>query len=58
VNRGEQLPLRLFAPGRCGALACSPSGSYLLAAVEENITVWQLNTGPRSFDPHWLLAEL
>lgn len=45
VNRSEQLPLRLFAPGRCGALAVSPSGSYLLAAVEENITVWQLNTG-------------
>jgi len=45
INRNEQLALRLFTPGKCSALTCSPSGAYLLAAVEENISIWQTSTG-------------
>ena len=45
VNRSEQIPLRLFTPGPVSSLATSPSGSYLAAAVQESITIWQLGTG-------------
>jgi len=45
VNKCEQLPLRLFTPGPVTALAVSPSGSYLAAAVQETVSVWQLGTG-------------
>jgi len=45
VNRSEQMPLRLFTPGPVSSLATSPSGSYLAAAVQESITIWQLGTG-------------
>ena len=40
------MPLRLFTPGPVSSLATSPSGSYLAAAVQESITIWQLGTGP------------
>ena len=39
------MPLRLFTPGPVSSLATSPSGSYLAAAVQESITIWQLGTG-------------
>ena len=45
VNRSEQIPLRLFTPGPVSSLATSPSGSYLAAAVQESITIWQIGTG-------------
>jgi len=45
VNRSEQLPLRLFTPGPPTALAVSPSGNYLVVAVQENINIWQVCTG-------------
>jgi len=45
VNRAEQLPVRMIAPGRVRAMVASPSGSYLLAATEENINIWQISTG-------------
>eukprot|EP00090_Calanus_glacialis_P008952 TRINITY_DN17273_c0_g1_i1.p1 TRINITY_DN17273_c0_g1~~TRINITY_DN17273_c0_g1_i1.p1 ORF type:complete len:419 (+),score=165.14 TRINITY_DN17273_c0_g1_i1:45-1301(+) len=45
VNRSEQSPLRLFTPGAVSAMAVSPSGHYLVAAVEENINIWQVGTG-------------
>ena len=42
INRNEQMSLRMFTPGKCSALTCSPRGSYLIAAVEEKISVWQV----------------
>ena len=45
VNRSEQSPLRLFTPGTVAAMAVSPSGDYLVVAVEENINIWQVGTG-------------
>ena len=39
VNRSEQTPLRLFTPGPVSAKALSPSGLYLVAAVEEIINM-------------------
>ena len=45
VNRSEQIPLRLFTPGPVSSLATSPTGSYLAAAVQESITIWQIGTG-------------
>ena len=45
VNRSEQTPLRLFTPGPVSAKALSPSGLYLVAAVEEIINIWQVGTG-------------
>jgi len=45
VNRSEQCPLRLFTPGCVSAMAVSPSGHYLVVAVEENINIWQVGTG-------------
>jgi pre-rRNA-processing protein IPI3 len=62
VNKAEQLPLRLFTPGPVSALAVSPSGSYLAAAVQEAVTVWQLGTGclmavlSRHYQPVTVLA--
>ena len=35
------LSIRMFTPGKCSALTCSPRGSYLIAAVEEKISLWQ-----------------
>ena len=37
--------LRLTTPGKISALACTPNGSYLVAAVGEKIFLWQLTTG-------------
>lgn len=37
--------LRLTTPGKVSSLACTPSGSYAVAAVGEKIFVWQLTTG-------------
>jgi len=45
VNRGEQLALRLFTPGPPTAMAVSPSGNYLVVAVQENINIWMVGTG-------------
>eukprot|EP00092_Neocalanus_flemingeri_P017354 GFUD01018769.1.p1 GENE.GFUD01018769.1~~GFUD01018769.1.p1 ORF type:complete len:417 (+),score=147.99 GFUD01018769.1:39-1289(+) len=45
VNRSEQSPLRLFTPGPVSAMTVSPSGHYLVAAVQENINIWQVGTG-------------
>jgi len=45
THRAEQASLRLFTPGKCTALTAPPSGKYLLAAVEEKISVWQVSTG-------------
>ena len=41
INRNEQMSIRMFTPGKCSALTCSPRGSYLIAAVEEKISLWQ-----------------
>jgi len=45
VHRNEQMSQRQFTPGKCCALAVSPRGSYLVAAVEEKMSVWQTSTG-------------
>jgi len=45
VNRSEQSPLRLFTPGPVSAMTVSPSGYYLVAAVQENINIWNVGTG-------------
>jgi len=45
VNRSEQVPLRLFTPGAVCAMTVSPSGDYLVAAVQENLNIWQVGTG-------------
>ena len=42
INRNEQMSLRMFTPGKCSSLTCSPRGSYLIAAVEEKISIWQV----------------
>ena len=39
ANRSEQSPLRLFTPGPVSAMAVSPSGHYLVSAMEENINI-------------------
>jgi len=45
TNRNEQASLRMFAPGKCTALAASPRGNYIIAAVDEKISIWQTSTG-------------
>lgn len=45
INRNEQASLRMFTPGKCTALACHPKGNYLIAAVDEKISIWQTSTG-------------
>ena len=57
VNKSEQMPLRLFTPGPVSSLATSPSGSYLAAAVQESITIWQLGTGV-GWDSEWTKSSL
>jgi len=37
--------IRLVTPGKVNALTCTPNGSYLIAAVEEKLIVWQTCNG-------------
>ncbi|KAH8419879.1 hypothetical protein KR009_003479, partial [Drosophila setifemur] len=46
INKQEQLSgIRYVVPGRVNALAITPDGAYLVAAIQENIYLWHLNTG-------------
>jgi pre-rRNA-processing protein IPI3 len=37
--------IRLNTPGKVHALTCTPNGSYLIAAIEEKLIVWQTCNG-------------
>ncbi|XP_020289435.1 WD repeat-containing protein 18 [Pseudomyrmex gracilis] len=37
--------VRLITPGKINALTCTPSGSYIIAAVGEKIFIWQTCNG-------------
>lgn len=47
LNNPSPLHIRLTTPGKVTALACTPSGSYLIAAVGESLFVWQTCNGKR-----------
>lgn len=44
-NRNEQLSIRMFTPGKVSAMTCSPKGHYLLVAVQEQISIYQISNG-------------
>jgi len=44
-NRNEQLSIRMFTPGKVNAMTCSPKGHYLLVAVQEQISIYQISSG-------------
>ncbi|KAK2582542.1 hypothetical protein KPH14_004835 [Odynerus spinipes] len=46
LNSQRPVPnLRLTTPGRVSALACTPNGSYIVAAIGEKLYVWQFCNG-------------
>ncbi|KAG8227108.1 hypothetical protein J437_LFUL001651 [Ladona fulva] len=45
LNRQEQIQVRMVCPGKVGALAISPDGSYCVCGIEEKLHVWQVATG-------------
>eukprot|EP00088_Acartia_fossae_P003160 TRINITY_DN1130_c0_g1_i3.p1 TRINITY_DN1130_c0_g1~~TRINITY_DN1130_c0_g1_i3.p1 ORF type:complete len:444 (-),score=79.97 TRINITY_DN1130_c0_g1_i3:64-1353(-) len=45
INRNEQMSLRMFTPGKVNAMTTSPRGHYILIAVQEQISVYQMSTG-------------
>lgn len=46
LNNPSPVPnLRLTTPGKVTALSCTPSGSYIVAAVSEKLFVWQVCNG-------------
>lgn len=46
LNSQRPVPnLRLTTPGRVSALACTPNGSYVVAAIGEKFYVWQFCNG-------------
>ncbi|XP_003424231.1 WD repeat-containing protein 18 [Nasonia vitripennis] len=56
LNSQTPVPnLRLSTPGRTTALACTPNGSYIVAAISEKIYVWQTCNGQlfNSFARHY-----
>ncbi|KAH8235821.1 hypothetical protein KR032_008146 [Drosophila birchii] len=46
INKQEQMAsLRFVVPGKVNALALTPDGCFLAAAIQENIYLWHMNTG-------------
>ncbi|XP_039498731.1 WD repeat-containing protein 18 [Drosophila santomea] len=46
INKQEQMAgLRFVVPGKVNALALTPDGSFLVAAIQENIYLWHMNSG-------------
>ncbi|EFN79233.1 WD repeat-containing protein 18 [Harpegnathos saltator] len=37
--------IRLTTPGKINALTCTPNGSYIIAAIGENLFIWQTCSG-------------
>ncbi|XP_053985791.1 WD repeat-containing protein 18 [Hylaeus volcanicus] len=46
LNNPSPVPnLRLTTPGKVTALACNPSGAYMVAAISERLFIWQVCNG-------------
>ncbi|XP_076761428.1 WD repeat-containing protein 18 [Xylocopa sonorina] len=46
LNNHSPVPnLRLTTPGKVTALACTPNGAYMVAAISEKLYIWQVCNG-------------
>ncbi|XP_016982449.1 WD repeat-containing protein 18 [Drosophila rhopaloa] len=46
INKQEQMAgLRFVVPGKVNAMALTPDGNFLVAAIQETIYLWHLNSG-------------